>query len=80
MLRQCTFLYAAHLRISRCFFGGSRNQIMVFVTTELFNPIQHTCSVFIVVVVVVLFCFAYQTHCFFVVVIAVAVMAVLSLI
>lgn len=57
-------------------FGGSRNQIMVFVTMELFNPIQNTCSVFIVVVVVVLFCFAYQTHCFFVVVIAVAVMAV----
>ena len=56
-------------------FSG-RNQIMVFVTTELFNPIQHTGSVFIVVVVVVLFYFAYQTHCFFVVVIAVAVMAV----
>ena len=40
-------------------FWGSRNQIMVFVTTELFNPIQHTCSVFIVVVVgccLVLFC------------------------
>ena len=61
-------------------FWGSRNQIMVFVTTELFNPIQHTCSVFIVVVVVVLFYFAYQTHCFFVVVIAVTVVAVLSLI
>lgn len=56
-------------------FGGSRNQIMVFVT-KLFNPIQNTGSVFIVVVVVVLFYFAYQTHCFFVVVIAVAVMAV----
>ena len=68
MLRQSTFLYAA--------FWGSRNQIMVFVTTELVNLIQHTCSVFIVVVVVVLFCFAYQTHCVFVVVIAVAVVAV----
>ena len=56
-------------------FWGSRNQIMVFVT-KLFNPIQNTGSVFIVVVVVVLFCFAYQTHCFLVVVIAVAVMAV----
>lgn len=56
-------------------FGGSRNQIMVFVT-KLFNPIQNTGSVFIVVVVVVLFYFSYQTHCFLVVVIAVAVMAV----
>lgn len=59
------------------FFLG-RNQIMVFVTTESLNPIQHTCSVFIVVVVVVLFCFAYQTHCFVVVVIAVAVVVMVE--
>ena len=62
MLRQCTFLYAAHVRISRCFFGVV--------------GINHGVCNNGVVVVVVLFYFAYQTHCFFVVVIAVAVMAV----
>ena len=62
MLRQCTFLYAAHVRISRCFLG----------VVEINHGVCNNG----VVVVVVLFYFAYQTRCFFVVVIAVAVVAV----
>ena len=40
-------------------FWDGRNQIMVLVTTERVNPIQHTCNVFFVVVACfVLFCFS----------------------